>query len=80
MNEIMIALLALLVGATFGGVMPWAAYRLGKRNGYADGVAKAHFSSSSSPDYFSSVLPLILMATMPKGSMFSDYSQTKKDA
>lgn len=78
MDEIMIALLALVVGAAIGGVIPWVAYRLGKRNGYADGMARSAFGSS--PDPLTSFLPLLLMATMPKGGLFGDYSQTKKSA
>lgn len=77
MDEIMIALFALLVGAAIGGVMPWVAYRLGKRSGYADGVARSSFGSS--PDPFFSLLPLILLA-MPKGGLFGDYSQKKESA
>ena len=78
MNEIMIALLALVVGAAIGGVMPWVAYRLGKRNGYAGGMARSAFGSS--PDLLTSLLPLLLMETMPKGGLFGDYSQAKKSA
>lgn len=77
MNEIIIALLALLIGAAIGGVIPWVAYRLGKRNGYADGMARSAFGSS--PDPLTSLLPLII-ATMPKGGLFGDYSQAKKSA
>jgi hypothetical protein len=77
MNEIIIALLALLIGAAIGGVIPWVAYRIGKRNGYAEGITRPSFGSST--DMMTSLLPLILMA-IPKGGMFSDYSQTKKDA
>ena len=76
MNEIIIALLALLIGAAIGGVIPWVAYRIGKRNGYAEGIARPSFGST---DLTTSLLPLILMA-MPKGGMFSDYSQSKKTA
>jgi hypothetical protein len=77
MDEIMIALLALVVGAAIGGVIPWVAYRLGKRNGYADGMARSAFGSS--PDPLTSLLPLIMLS-MPKGGLFGDYSQTKKSA
>ena len=79
MNEIILALLALLIGAAIGGVMPWVAYRLGKRNGYADGIASS-FSKSNGLDMFSTLIPLIMMAAMPKDGMFSDYSQSKKTA
>jgi ABC-type spermidine/putrescine transport system permease subunit II len=76
MNEIIIALLALLIGAAIGGVIAWVSYRIGKRNGYAEGITRPSFGS---PDLMTSLLPLILMA-MPKGGMFSDYSQSKQTA
>lgn len=77
MNEIIIALLALLIGAAIGGVIPWVSYRIGKRNGYAEGITRPSFGSST--DLITSLLPLIML-TMPKGGMFSDYSQSKKTA
>lgn len=75
MNEIIIALLALLIGAAIGGVIPWVAYRLGKRNGYAEGVASSSFKSS--PDLLTSILPLLMLSMQPFGSY---NTQAKKTA
>ena len=72
-----VAILSFGIGAAIGGVIPWAAYRLGKRTGYAEGITRPSFGSLT--DMMTSLLPLILMA-MPKGGMFSDYSQSKKTA
>lgn len=77
MNEIIIALLALLIGAAIGGVIPWVAYRLGKRNGYAEGITRPSFGSST--DLITSLLPLLLLS-MPAFGRTSEYTQPKKSA